>query len=108
MLTYFAQKPERSTVERLPGRTLLITLNDGIRRVEDAPRPEGEVSEQWEADQYTLVIPALPGIERSVEANFEAWLERAKSAPVPEATEKQRLDDLEAAMIEIAAIVGGE
>lgn len=107
MLTYFAQKPERSAVERLPDRTLLVTLNDNIRRGEDAPGQDGG-SERWEADQYTLVIPALPGIERSVEANFEAWLERAKSAPAPEAADRERLNDLEAAMIEIASIVGGE
>lgn len=108
MLTYFASEPKRSTVERLPDRTLLVALNDNIHRVDDVVGPEGESSEQWEADRYTLVIPALPGIERSVEANFEAWLERAKSAPVPEATDRERLNDLEAAMIEIASIVGGE
>ncbi len=107
MLTYFASKPKRSTVERLPDRTLLVTLNDNIRRGEDVSGPEGENSERWEADQYTLVIPALPGIERSVEENFDDWLRRAKNTPAPEATGKQRLDDLEAAMIEIASIVGG-
>lgn len=108
MLTYFAQKPERSTVERLPDRTLLVTLNDDIRRGEDVPGQDGEDSERWEADQYTLVIPALPGIERSVEAHFDEWLRRAKDTPIPEATDRERLNDLEAAMIEIAAIVGGE
>ena len=108
MLTCFASEPERATVERLPDRTLLVALNDNIRRVDDAVGPEGESSEQWEADRYTLVIPALPGIEKSVEANFDEWLRKAKDAPVPEATDRERLNDLEAAMIEIASIVGGE
>lgn len=106
MLTYFASEPQKTAVEPLPDRTLLITLNDGIRRAEDVPaETEGEV---WQADQYTMVIPALPGIEKSVEANFDEWLRRAKNAPVPEAADRERLNDLEAAIIEIAAIVGGE
>lgn len=108
MLTHFAQRPERSTVERLPDRTLLITLNDNIRRIEDAPGPDGESSEQWAAEQYTLTVPALPGIEKSVEAHYDDWLQRAKKTPAPEISDRERLNDLEAAMIEIASIVGGE
>ena len=106
MLTNYASKPARSIVTPLPDRKLLVTLNDDIRKVDD---PHGEtVSEIWQADQYIMIIPALPGIEKNVEANFEAWLQKARSAPVPEATDKERLNDLEAAMIEIASIVGSE
>lgn len=108
MLTNYASKPERAAVTPLPDRNLLVTLNDNIRRVEGPAGLENETSEVWEAEQYTLTIPALPGIEKSVERNFEQWLERAKTEPPKEATERQRLDDLEAAMIEIASIVGGE
>lgn len=105
MLTDYAIKPEKCTVTPLPDRTLLVTLNDNIHKVEDVQsEAEGEV---WRADQYTMVIPALPGIEKSVEANFDDWLRRAKNTPIPEATDKERLNDLEAAMIEIASIVGG-
>ena len=106
MLTNYASEPARSIVTPLPDRRLLITLNDDIHKVED---PHGETeSEVWQTDQYTMIIPDLPGIGTSVDANFEAWIQKAKSVPAPEATDKERLNDLEAAMIEIASIVGGE
>ena len=76
MLTNFASKPERTSVTQLPDRQLMITLNDDIRRVESTSSET--VSELWEADQFTLVIPALPGIENHIEDNFEAWLDKVK------------------------------
>lgn len=111
MLTNFASKPDRITVTPLPNHKLLITVNENIRQVESVQSSgeDGvEVSEQWAAEQYSIIVPHLPGIAERADREYEAWLVKAKNQPIPEVSEQQRIDELESAVLELASILGGE
>ena len=105
MLTYYAEKPSKVCFTKLPDRMLLVVFNDDIKKVETESTETGE---QWTTEQYTLTLPDLPGMQSAIQNNCEAWLAKAKQKPVPEVPDRQRLNELEEAVLELASIVGGE
>ena len=46
------------------------------RNIEEVTTEEGV---QYAADEYTLIVPASQGLDKRVEANFDAWLNKAIS-----------------------------
>lgn len=100
MRTELGESPVAFRINRV-GDMAHITFFENAAQLpsEDAPR--------WQADIYTLVVPYRPGLTASIEANYQAWMDRAKAqeeaAPPP--TIEERVGVVEETVTLIAEVL---
>lgn len=66
------------TLEPVPNKPehSMVRFYENARIIEE--ENDGEKTMAWEYDEYTLVLPHSPGLTASIEANYTAYIERAK------------------------------
>ena len=79
-MTQFSEQPSRVKVNVIYPNTAQVWLRDEINKINDG---------QWEAEEYELRIPYSVTLEKRIESNFDAWLEKAKFGIQMEAFDKE-------------------
>lgn len=66
------------TLEPVPNKPSysMVRFYENARKIEE--RDEETTTTAWEYDEYTLVLPRTPGLAASIEANYNAYMKRAK------------------------------
>ena len=69
--TNFAERPQPYEIKDGDAGDKIICFRMNI---EEAETEDGT---QYTADEYTLIVPASQGLDKRVEANFDAWVNKA-------------------------------
>lgn len=101
MKTELGESPVAFKLDLIGKRAQVTFFENAVESAE----PEG--APRWQADMYTLNVPWRPGLQASVEANYQAWLNVAKAQEevLPAPTIEQRVDEVEQTVILIAEVI---
>lgn len=85
----------------------LIGSRAQVTFFENAAQLPSDEQPRWEADMYILDVPARPGLVASIEANYQAWLDVAKTQEgiLPPKAIEERVGDVEQAVNLIAEVL---
>ena len=85
------------------GSRAQITFFENAVQLPSAP----DEQPRWEADMYTLDVPNRPGLTASVESNYAAWMDVAKTQEgiLPPPTIEQRVDIVEENLSLLAEVI---
>ena len=99
-------KVETSTMPQQPYEIIIKGDVAYINFYENAEEIPSDEQPKWTCDTYQIKTRNRQNLEASIQSNFDAWLDRAKSSEVQaQPTETERLVALESAMLDM--ILGG-
>lgn len=99
-------KVETSTMPQQPYEIIIKGDVAYINFYENAQEIPSEEQSRWICDTYQIKTCNRSNLEASIQSNYEAWLDMAKSNEVQvQPTETERLAALESAMLDM--VLGG-